>query len=244
LRASALLPVVVAALGVFLAGQLIERNPRSAVPLLAVSALLFAPALVGRWRMRKLLMSGDVERVLGTWAGSIDRVAYSETVAPLLRATAYASYGWIGAARRALERAVKGPAWEAALEQRLFIETLLDTFEGKRDVAIRKAEALVFLPIPRTGPLARRRIALLRRGLGALARAFAHASHDGDAKLLVKAAGASPLMHWAMRYAGAVVAIDHGRVLDVPTLLAGAPRWPAQSAFREYHAELLARIQP
>ena len=151
-------------------------------------ALLFLPAALGRRRMRRLLISGDVERVIGTWEGSIQRVPYHETMAPLLKATAYASYGWIEAARRALERAVRGPAWDAAIEQRLFVETLLDTFEGDRDAALRKAQALESLPMPSAGLFARRRVALLRCGLAALARAFAHASREGDARILARAA--------------------------------------------------------
>jgi hypothetical protein len=240
-RALVFLPVAVAALSAVLAAQMIGRDPRYLVPLLAFAALMLVPAVLGRRRMRKLLMSGDVERVIGTWEGSIERVPHPETMAPLLQATAYASYGWIEAARRALERAVRGPAWEAAIEQRLFVETLLDTFEGDRDAAIRKAEALAALPMPTSGAFARRRVTLLRRGLAALARAFAHASREGDAQLLVKAAGASPLVHWAMRYAAAIVAVDRGRARDVPALLSGAPVWPEQSAFHEYHEELLAR---
>jgi hypothetical protein len=237
------LPLAVAALSAVLAAQMIAHDPRLLAPLLALATLLFTPAFVGRWRMRRMLMSGDVERVIGTWGGSIARVAHSETMAPLLQATAYASYGWIEAARQALARAVKGPAWEAALEQRLFVETLLDTFEGDREAAMRKANALETLPMPSAGLLARRRIALLRRGLGALARAFAHASREGDAQLLAKAAGTSPLVHWAMRYAAAIVAVDRGRGRDVRSLLARAPAWPSQSAFHEYHAELIARAE-
>jgi hypothetical protein len=82
---------------------------------------------------------------------------------------------------------------------------------------------------------------MLRRGLGALARAFAHSSREGDAKVLAKAAGASPLVHWAMRYAAAIVAIDRGQAADVRALLASAPSWPKESVFRDYHDELLDR---
>ncbi len=242
-RALALLPLAVAAFGAVLAAQTIGHDPRSAVPLLAFAALLLAPAFVGRLRMRRLLLSGDVERVIAAWEGSILRVPHSETVVPLLRATAYAAYGSIEAARRALSRAAaaKGPAWEAALEQRLFVETLLDTFEGDRETATRKAEALQALPMGKGSLLARRRMALLRRGLAALARAFAHASRAGDAELLGRAAAASPLVHWAMRYAEAVVAVDSGRAREVPALLTGAPQWPRGSAFHAYHEELIAR---
>jgi hypothetical protein len=243
-RALLLLPLSVAALSAVLAGQMIARDPRFAVPLAGLAVLMLVPAVLGRWRMRRLLMSGDVERIIGTWAASIDRVAHGDTMAPLLQATAYASYGWVEAARRALGRAAKGPAWEAAFEQRLFVETLLDTFEGDREAAVRKAEVLEALPLPSAGPLARRRISVLRRGLAAMARAFAHTSRGGDARVLSRAASASPLVHWAMRYAGAIVALDQGHAGDVPAMLAGAPAWPAESAFHEYHQELLARAVP
>jgi hypothetical protein len=241
-RALIFLPIAVAALSAVLAAQMIGRDPRFALPLVVLAGLMFAPAFVGRWRMRRLLMSGDVERVIGSWQGSIARVADRETMEPLLRATAYASYGWVEAARRALDRAVKGPAWDAAYEQRLFVETLLDTFEGDRQAAQRKAEVLQTLPMPLAGVLARRRVALLRNGMAALARAFAHASRKGDASVLARAAGASPLVHWAMRYAQAVVAVDQHHPERVPGLLAGAPPWPAESAFHAYHEELLSLV--
>lgn len=242
-RTRSLLPFALGALGAVLVAQLVGRSPRYAPLLLVVAVLASVPGLMGRWRMRKLLLSGDVERVIGTWQGSIQRVPNRETIAPLLQATAYASYGWIQAARRSLERAVKGPAWDTAVEQRLFVETLLDTFEGNRDGAMLKAQTLEAMPIPSTGLLARRRVALMRRGLAALARAFAHASREGDARVLARAAGASPLVHWAMRYAAAIVAVDGGRAGSVAALLSGAPEWPKDSAFHEYHAELLDRAR-
>jgi hypothetical protein len=216
------------------------RDPRALGPTLVVAVVLFAPVVIGRWRMRRLLVSGDVERVIGTWEGTIARVAHAETMAPLLRATAYAAYGWIEPARRAMERAVKGGAWDAAIEQRLFVETLLDAYEGHRDDALRKSRELEALPNRAQGLLGRRRVASLRRGLSAFARAFTHQSLAGDAQILSRAAGASPLVYWAMRYAAAIVAIDSGRAADVGPLLAGAPQWPRESAFHEYHDELLA----
>jgi hypothetical protein len=190
--------------------------------------------------MRRLLVSGDVERVIGTWEGSISRIAHAETMAPLLRATAYAAYGWLEPARRAMERSVKGATWDAALEQRLFVETLLDAFDGHREDSIRKAHVLEALPNRGGGLIARRRVTSLRRGLSAFARAFAHASREGDRRILERAAGASPLVYWAMRYAAAIVAIDGGHPCDVRALLAGAPEWPRESAFHTYHQELLA----
>jgi hypothetical protein len=243
-RRLSLLPFLFASLGAVLCAQLIGRDPRFAVPLSVVGALLMVPAIIGRWRTRQLLMSGDAERVIGAWEGAFGGVPHPETMAPLLKATAYASYGWIEAGRRALNRAVKGPAWDAAIEQRLYIETLLDVFEGDRESALAKARALEAMPAPATGLLARKRVARLRRGLAAFARAFAHAGREGDAKVLKKAAGASPLVHWAMRYAGAILAVDKGRSAEALALIAGAPSWPQESAFREYHDELLQHARP
>ncbi len=240
-RSRSLFPVLISGLCALLAAQMALHDPRYLLPFLAICGLTLVPPYVARRRMRRLLMSGDVERVLGSWEASIGRVVYPETMAPLMAATAYAAYGWIDAARSALSRAAKGPAWEAAIEQRLFVEALLDTFEGDRTAAIAKSEALEQLPLPQSGWLARRKVALLRGGVAALARAFAHKSQLEDTKLLRAAASASPLIHWATRYAAAVIAIDEGRTEDVPSLLAGAPPWPEQSAFRLYTDELYSR---
>jgi len=242
-RRLSLLPFAFACLGSILCAQLIARDPRFAAPLAIVGGLLMIPAVVGRWRTRQLLMSGDAERVIGAWEGAFGGVPHPETMAPLLKATAYASYGWIEAGRRALSRAVRGPAWDAALEQRLYIETLLDVFEGDREAALAKAHALEAMPAPAAGLLARRRVARLRGGLAAFARAFAHAGRDGDAAALKKAAGASPLVHWAMRYAGAILEVDRGRSAEARALIAGSPPWPKESAFREYHDELLQHAE-
>lgn len=232
---------MISALCALLAANMAWQDPRYIVPFLGIVVLTSLPPYLSRRRMRRLLMSGDVKLVLGTWESSIERVMYPETMAPLMAATAYASYGWNEAARGALSRAVKGPAWEAALEQRLFVEALLDTFEGERTMAMAKAEALEAMPLPPGGWFARRKISLLRRGIAALARAFAHKSERNDVKILRTAASASPLIHWAMRYATAVIAIDQGKRDKVPELLAGAPTWPRESAFYTYHQELLAQ---
>jgi hypothetical protein len=233
--------LLLALLCAFFAAQLASRDPRFAVPLLVTGAVLLVHGLLRRRRLRRLLMSGDVERVLGTWENTLARVPHRATMAPLIQATAYATHGCVEAARGALARAARGPAWEAAIEQRLFVETLLDTFEGDRDGAVRKAQTLEALPMPSRNLFVRRRVALLRRGLAALARAFAHSSKAADARTLARAAATSPLVHWAMRYAAAIVALDHGRPRDVGLLLSGAPSWPSSSAFRSYHDELLAR---
>jgi hypothetical protein len=163
-------------------------------------------------------------------------------MAPIMAATAYAANGWLHEARKALDRAVKGPAWDAALEQRLFVETLLDTFEGNRTGALEKAEALEHLPTFAGGLLTRFRIRRLRRGLVAFARAFAHVSDRTDSKRLRTAGSTSPLVHWAMRYADAVIAVDAGDKARALGLLQGAPEWPKESAFRTFDAELRAQL--
>jgi hypothetical protein len=233
---------MISGLCALLALQMAWRDPRYFLPFALIVALVVVPPLLARRRMRRLLISGDVKRVLGTWEATIERVMYPETMAPLMTATAYAAYGWIDAARTALSRAVKGPAWEAALEQRLFVETLLDTFEGDRAGALEKAEALERMPVPETGMLARRKITRLRHGLAALARAFAHRSSDADEQVLRTAATTSPLIHWAMRYAAAVLAVDRGKKAEARELIEGAPEWPRESAFRNFHEELMGQL--
>lgn len=235
-------PTIVSAICAVLIAELAWKDPRYLVPLLVMLVVTSLPAFLARRRMRQLLMSGDVERVLGTWAGSATRVTFPETMAPIMAATAYAAYGWLDEARKALDRAVKGPVWDAALEQRLFVETLLDTFEGNRSGALEKAEALEQLPTFTGGLLMRFRIRRLRRGLVAFARAFAHKSGRADSKLLRTAASTSPLVHWAMRYAGAVIAVDAGDKAKALDLLAGAPQWPTESAFRTFDRELRAQL--
>ncbi len=220
--------------------RLVAQDPRYVVLVALVLVGFVVPPWLARRRMRRLLMSGDVGLVLGTWQRSLSRVTYPETMAPLMTATAYAAYGFIDPARRALDRAAKGPAWDAAVEQRLFVEALLDVYEGDRDRAIAKATELEHLPLPATGFWIRRKVQRLRGGVAALARAFAHASTTEDLRALRTAARSSPLVHWAMRYAQAVIAVDAGRNDEARVLLAGAPPWPVESAFHAFHSELVA----
>lgn len=241
-RSYSVFSIAISALCAVVAARMAWQDPHYLLPFFLIAVLSLAPAVLARRRMRRLLMSGDVQRVLGTWAGSMERVTYPETMAPLMIATAYASYGWIDAARDALARAAKGPAWDAALEQRLFVETLLDTFEGDRDKAIEKAHVLETMPLPSVGLFTSTRVARLRRGMSALTRAFAHESNATDAVALLAAGRASPLIHWAMRYAAAIVLVDQGKREQVRALLSGAPEWPKESAFRVFHQELLAQV--
>jgi hypothetical protein len=198
-----------------------------------------------RWssqrRVRRLLQSGDVASVLARWSPSLDRIPHPATMAPLMTATAFAAYGWVDEARAALDHAARGPAWEAALEHRLFLDTLLCAFEGDADGALERAGRLERLPVPETPNAMKRRVVLLRAAASAFARAFAHRSHTGDAELLARASRESPLVFWAMRYAAAVVAIDGGDGPKAAELIAEAPTWPEQSSFRAFHREIAER---
>ncbi len=214
-------------------------------PLIAGGFLLTLLVLgVVKWfsrrRLRRALVSGDVEEVLRRWSPSISRTPHAPTMAPLMTATAFAANGWVEQARAALAAAQRGPAWEAALEHRLFLESLLLTFEGDRDEAMRQAERLARLPVPEVDAPMQERIATLRGAVVALTRAFAHRTEQGDAEILDRAARISPLVHWAMRYASAVIAIDQGDSVKARAMLAGAPAWPAESAFRTFHDEITA----
>jgi hypothetical protein len=225
-----------------ISARLVAQDRRYVLVVLLVLIGFGVPAVLSRRRMRRLLISGDVPRILGTWQGSLRRVTYPETMAPLMTATAYAAYGFIDAARTSLSRAARGPAWEAAVEQRLFVEALLDVYEGERMSAMNKATELEHLPLPPAGYWMRRKIALLRRGIAAMARAFAHESRAEDERVLNRAARSSPLVHWAMRYARAVFLVDNGRKNEALELLASAPPWPTESVFRAFHDELVGHI--
>ncbi len=227
-----------AALGIHLA----LRAPLLALGFGLLALVVFIPQLLARRRVKRMLLSGDVDSVLGAWRTALDTVPHRETMAPLITATALAANGMVDRARAELARAAKGAAWEAALEHRLFVETLLDAFEGHRQEAVAKAELLSALPLPAVGPFVRDRVTTLRAAAGALARAFARKPRTGDLAMLESAARRNPLVHWAMRYAAAVSYVDRGDAGRARRLIAEAPSWPAESAFHDFHAELLQRV--
>jgi hypothetical protein len=207
--------------------------------MLAGALAVLGSRWIARRRARRLLHSGDVDSVLERWSPSLSRIPHPATMAPLMTATAFAAYGWVEKARAALACAERGPAWDAALEHRLFLDALLLTFEGDRDGALEQAGRLARLPLPPSGSrLLRGRVRTLRGAACALTRAFAHRSEPGDGDLLERASRVSPLVYWAMRYAAAVVAIDRGDREKVKALLERAPAWPEESAFRAFHAEI------
>lgn len=240
------LPFVLSALWAAVVLRLIAREPRYAVPIVLLALVWLVPLGLSRMRQRQMLKRGNVPEVLEAWAPVLETTPYPETIQPLLVATAYAANGWMAQAREAVRRAKKGEAWSAAEEQRRIVDTLIEAFDGDRDRAVRLASDLVALPLPAVGVFLRRRIAALRFGLLALARAFARAPEPTDRRLLVAAARSSPLFHWAFSYAAAVVAIDEGDAKGARRAIEGAPVWPESSVFHAFHAELqhqIARLQ-
>lgn len=215
-------------------------------PLIAGFVLLGLLALaLGRWisrrRLLRVLRSGDVDSVLKNWSPRFDRIPHPATMAPLMTATIFAAYGWVDKARAAIAAAERGPAWEAAIEHRLFLDALLLTFEGERDSALEQAGRLERLPLPEAAPVLRDRVVLLRKAMAALARAFAHQTEPGDRQILEQASESAPVVFfWALRYASAVLAIDQGEPRRARELLEGAPNWPRESTFRAFHDEIVA----
>ncbi len=197
---------------------------------------------VSRRRAARLLKSGDIKSVLQRWSPAMQRVPHPETMGPLLTATALAAYGWIERAREILGEAERGPAWDAAVEHRLFLDALLNTFEGQSATALAKADALQRLPLPSAMPFLVRRIRVLRAAVGALARAFAHTGLSGDRQLLLTASDASPLVFWAMRYGAAIMAVDACDYTQALLLLAKAPPWPQESCFRSFHQQIVDEV--
>ncbi len=206
--------------------------------LFALYTLLTLRAHLRRQRLRQLLRSGNWGAALAAQHPAFARLPHPETLGPLLVASALAAHGLVAKARRALDRAVRGEAWEAAVEHRMFVEALLEAFDGDRLRAVEHAEVLVKLPLPKGNAKLRRRVVALREALSALTRAFARRAREGDAELLEAAAENSPLVHWAMRYGAAVAYLERGERDRAQQLLRGAPNWPADSAFRAFQEEL------
>jgi hypothetical protein len=215
-----------------------QRSPLLGLALLAMFALTQLPMALRQLRLRRVLRSGDLGEVLKAYHPTLARLPHPETLGPLMVAAALASHGLIERARRVLGRAVRGEAWEAALEHRWFVETLMEAFEGDREAAVERAESLEKLPLPPASQALQKRIVALRSALTALARAFARRSQGDDAEVLEAASNASPLVHWAMRYGAVVAYLERGDRERAQELLTDAPSWPADSAFRAFQEEL------
>ncbi len=217
-------------------------------PLAGVGMLFFIGIGVGsrflaRRRLERTMRSGDLNAVLRRWGSSVETVPHPETMGPLMLATAFAAHGWVDHAREHLVRAVRGPAWEAALEHRLFLDTLLFTFEGESTQARRAALRLERLPLPVTEATTAERITSLRRALVALQRAFAREPDGGDTELMLDVGAQSPLVHWPMRYGAAINLLHAGEASEALQIVSEAPAWPAQSYFRVFHAAIQAEVE-
>ena len=214
------------------------------VPILgAVVVAAVVAVLVWRWwsraRVVRMLRRGEVHEVIAHWSDGLEQAPHADTITPLVTATAFAAFGRVDDARRALASAARGPAWEAAIEHRIFLDAILSTFEGDADHARTQVARLVTLPMPARREVAER-VGALREAVAALVRAFSHRALPGDLGRLEQASENSPLVHWAMRYAAAIVAVDAGDRQKARELIANAPPWPAESAFRSFHDEIQA----
>lgn len=227
-----------AAITLAFAWHLGQKSKALGLLLLATFVLTQLPSALRQLRTRRMLRSGDLGKVLQAYHPTLARLPHPETLGPLMVAAALAAHGMVDRARRALDRAVRGEAWEAALEHRWFVETLMEAFDGDRSRALERAESLEKLPLPAGSAPLQRRVAKLRSALTALARAFARCPQQGDAEVLEAASDNSPLVHWAMRYGAVVAYLERGERERAQLLLAGAPHWPADSAFRAFQEEL------
>jgi hypothetical protein len=221
-----------------------QKSPPLGLLLVGLFTLTQLPSALRQLRLRRVLRSGDLGAVLKAYHPTLARLPHPETLGPLMVAAALAAHGMVDRARRALDRAVRGEAWDAALEHRWFVETLMETFDGDRSRAVERAESLEKLPLPAGSAPLQRRVLALRVALTALARAFARCPRDNDAELLEAASDNSPLVHWAMRYGAIVAYLERGDRGRAQLLLADAPRWPADSAFRAFQEELTGLATP
>ncbi|MGE0328549.1 MAG: hypothetical protein AB7K71_25530 [Polyangiaceae bacterium] len=229
---------VLSAACVALGAHLSLRSPWIAGGIAAAGVCMATFHLLRRRRVIKTLTGGDPDAVLDLWGPTLDGLPHASTLVPLMAATALAASGYLERARGMLGRASRGPAWEAAFEHRLLLETMLDAFEGEREAALTKAKELEALPLPSADSSLRKRVTALRGALSALARAFARQSQAGDAERLEQASKDTPVLHWALRYAAAIARIERGDQRLAQALLKDAPPWPDESAFSAFHREL------
>src|SRR5258706_4565113 len=125
-----------------------QHLPALALLVLAAFALGQLPSALRRLRLRRVLRSGDLGAVLQAYHPTLTRLPHPETLGPLMVAAALAAHGMVDRARRALDRSQRGDAWEAALEHRWFVETLMEAFDGDRALALERAQSLEKLPLP------------------------------------------------------------------------------------------------
>ena len=233
-----LLPTIAVLLGLFWLG-LVSRWLLLVPAALALGALLY-PRWAARKRLDAIIASGDVRALLRAWKGTAATVPYPETSIPLMIATAYAAFGWVDEARKARAHLVAGPALTASKDQVEFVDVLLEIYEGDREAALCRAEALAAAVPSSAATKVSTRTKTVHRGLLAIARAFAHRATDDDRRFLAQARPPLPILAWPLRYAAAVAALDAGSPSRAEELLRAAPAWPENSVFRTFHRELLS----
>ena len=105
---------------------------------LGVLALVPLGWFTWRWlerrRVRRMMLTGQTDKLMHAWGEALERMPNADTTLPLLQATALAASGLTDRARASLAKASRGSAWQAAYEHRLLLETLLDSFEGDRSL--------------------------------------------------------------------------------------------------------------
>lgn len=213
------------------------ETPWLALVCAAVVASVVVPKLLARRRFRDLVLRGDTQALLSAWQPDTEHHDI-RTLGPLMRATALAAHGLADRARRVLEVARRGSAWDETLEHRLFLDALLACCDGDFEMALTFAVEMANLPLP-ASRWERSRAVTLRAATGAMARAYSRRASKTDAAWLRIAARQNPLLHWPMRYAEATARITLGQKDSARRLLSGAPAWPEDSAFRGFHRELV-----
>lgn len=191
-------------------------------------------------QLRRSLARGDLAHVVARMLPSLKKLPHRDTLGPIALATLFAAHGQAREARATMAAAQRGPAWEGALEHRLFVETLLALLEG--DFAVAKDQVAHMATLPEaTGPRALKS-RTLREAMGSLTRAFSRESQPGDSDRLEEVSKTSPSVGWIMRYGAAIAAVDHGDLPRAERLIASAPTWPEGSRLRDVHAELVSLL--
>jgi hypothetical protein len=228
--------VASAALAAFGLAAALEA-PWVALVLAGCVAGVVVPRVRARRRFRDLVLRGNTQALLAAWGPDTEQED-ARTVGPLMRATALAAHGLTDRAKRVLDLAHRGAAWEETLEHRLFLDALLACCEGRFEAAWIVAEAMGDLPLP-SSRWERSRAVTLRAATLAMARAFSREATQTDTGWLRLAARQNPLLYWPMRYAEATARLTLGQTARARHLLDGAPAWPEDSAFHGFNRELL-----
>ena len=182
LRAAAVLPLLAAVLSAVLAAQAVGRDSRFLPPLLVFASLLFCPPPSGAGGCAAPHFRGRGTRHRDV--GGLDP-ASAVPRDDGARCSRRRRMLLTGGSRPRAARSSEPCAGRRGTRRSSSASSSRRSSTRSRGIAKRRCarpQALEALPMPSAGPFARRRVALLRRGLAALTRAFAHASREGDAR--------------------------------------------------------------